>query len=125
MKILLTLCALLLASSSNVFAQQEEPTRSQWEKEMKEAIEKVTETLGNLEFPQIDMESLIIDIQAEMPTKEEMNLHKEKLSEAIKKLKEIDLNHIEQYVEDLEEELEGIIEDHDIEILLPKKPKQI
>ena len=116
MKNTILLLLALLCSSTFLIAQQDNKNQ-EWEKELEEAMEKVSEAIKNIEIPQIDMDSVMADIdfdaimedaKANMPTQEEMEMHRRKWTEAMAELEEVDMTRFEEAMKRMEAELKEI-----------------
>ena len=81
-------------------------------REWKEAMEEVEETLDNIEIPDVDIDRIMDEVRQAMPTKEELSSYKEVVREAVQEVRKIDLTELENALDDLSRELEQIFRDH-------------
>lgn len=81
-------------------------------REWKEAMAEVEETLDNIEIPDVDVDRIMDEVREAMPTKEELSSYKDVVREAVQEIKKIDLTELENALDELGRELEDIFRDH-------------
>ena len=117
MKKIFPILIALFCISSVSFAQTQESDINQ---SVKEALEEVNKAIEKIEIPEIDVEKIIEEVEAALPTKEQMEDIKEGVQSAIKEIEKIDLSGIEAVLRDLED----IFSDFEIDIRKDKDSKK-
>ncbi len=119
MKKVIVVLALALPVSIT-FAQKEEESSSPKEKkehslnqEWQEAIKNAEEALRNIDIPEIDIDQIMADVRAAMPTKEQMESYKDEVADAVRELEKVDLSELEEAMRELRYELKDIFGDWD------------
>jgi hypothetical protein len=102
-----------LTISLNVFSQADEKKEERsLNKEWREAMEEVENTLEDIEIPEIDVDRIMAEVREAMPTREEMNSYKDVIRKAVNEVKKIDLSELEQALNELGRDLEDIFHEH-------------
>jgi hypothetical protein len=105
--------AFALTISLNVFSQADEKKEERsLNKEWREAMEEVENTLEDIEIPEIDVDRIMAEVREAMPTREEMNSYKDVIRKAVNEVKKIDLSELEQALNELGRDLEDIFHEH-------------
>ncbi len=110
LRLTLTLATVLILSVTG-FSQTTEKKETTVNKEWKEAMDEVEKTLEDIEIPEIDIDRIMDEVRASMPTREEMNSYKDVITDAVREIKKIDLSELERALEELGNELGEIFGD--------------
>ncbi len=105
LRLILTLTTVLILSVAGFSQTTEKKESSSANKEWKEAMEEVEKTLEDIEIPEIDIDRIMDEVRASMPTREELNSYKDEITDAVREIKKIDLSELERALEELGEEL--------------------
>lgn len=111
LRLILTLTTVLILSVAGFSQTTEKKESSSANKEWKEAMEEVEKTLEDIEIPEIDIDRIMDEVRASMPTREELNSYKDVISDAVREIKKIDLSELERALEELGDELGDIFSD--------------
>ncbi|MCB0688501.1 MAG: hypothetical protein KDC53_18305 [Saprospiraceae bacterium] len=113
MKRLYFTLTLLLSFSMMAFSQTEpEKQEPSLNKEWKEAMEEVENSLKDIKIPEVDVDRIMDEVREAMPTREEMESYKEIVADAVGELKNIDFSELERAMNNLGKELENLFKDH-------------
>lgn len=123
LRLILTLTTVLILSVAGFSQTTEKKDSSSANKEWKEAMDEVEKTLEDIEIPEIDIDRIMDEVRASMPTREELNSYKDVISDAVREIKKIDLSELERALEELGDELGEIFSDRHPEKEKDKRKK--